>query len=104
MSGQGVSTEEKKVTVVRDWPVPKNASEVRSFLGLAFYYRRFIAMFSTVAAPLNQLMCKNVRFEWGPEQQQAFDALKSALCQSPVLTTPDPDERSWPRSQPRVSK
>ena len=46
--------------------------------------------FSTVAAPLNQLTCKNVRFEWGPEQQQAFDALKSALCHSPVLTTPDP--------------
>ena len=47
-------------------------------------------MFSTVAAPLNRLTCKNVRFEWGPEQQRAFDALKSALCQSPVLTTPDP--------------
>lgn len=90
VSAQGVSTVEDKVIAVRDWPVPKNVSEVRSFLGLASYYRRFIAGFSTAAAPLNQLTCKNVRFEWGPEQEQAFDALKSALCHSPVLTTPDP--------------
>lgn len=90
VSGQGVSTEGKKVTAVRDWPVPKNASEVHSFLGLASYYRRFVTMLSTVAVRLNRLICKNVQFEWGPEQQRAFDTLKSALCQSPVLTTSDP--------------
>ncbi|KAJ7998033.1 hypothetical protein DPEC_G00218340 [Dallia pectoralis] len=88
VSGVGVGTEEGKVTAVRDWPTPKSLTELGSFLGLASYYRRFIAGFST--APLNQLAEKNTRFAWGTEQQQAFDTLKTSLCQSPVLTTPDP--------------
>ncbi|KAJ8014587.1 hypothetical protein DPEC_G00017180 [Dallia pectoralis] len=90
VSGEGVGTEEGKVTAVRDWPTPKNLTELRSFLGLASYYRRFIAGFSTKAAPLNRLTNKNTRFAWGTEQQQAFDTLKTSLCQSPVLTTPEP--------------
>ncbi|KAJ7986814.1 hypothetical protein DPEC_G00332290 [Dallia pectoralis] len=90
VSGEGVGTEEGKVTAVLDWPTPKNLTELRSFLGLASYYRRFIAGFSTKAAPLNRLTNKNTRFAWGTEQQQAFDTLKTSLCQSPVLMTPEP--------------
>ncbi|KAJ7996468.1 hypothetical protein DPEC_G00237380 [Dallia pectoralis] len=78
-----------KVTAVWDWPTPKSLTELRSFLGLASYYRRFIAGFSTKAAPLNRLTEKN-RFAWGTEQQQAFHTLKTSLCQSPVLTFPEP--------------
>lgn len=89
VSAQQVITVEEVVIAVQDWPVPKNVSKVRSFLGLASYYFHFIAMFSTVATPLNHLICKNVCFDSGPEQQ-AIDVLKSSLCQSPVLTTPDP--------------
>jgi len=74
----------EKIESVRCWPIPKSLTEVRSFLGLASYYRRFIRGFSFIAAPLYKLMRKNVQFHWGVEQQDALDELKTALTSAPV--------------------
>ena len=84
-----------KVKAVQEWPTPRNASEVRSFLGLAGYYRRFIQGFSRIAAPLHDLThtADGKSFEWLPLHQQAFDELKAALRGAPVLALPDPDRQ-----------
>ena len=84
-----------KVKSVQDWPTPRNASEVRSFLGLAGYYRRFIKGFSGIAVPLHDLThtADGQTFAWLPLHQQAFTELKSALLAAPVLALPDPDRQ-----------
>jgi len=87
ISGDGIEVQPEKIESVRCWPIPKSLTEVRSFLGLASYYRRFIRGFSFIAAPLYKLMRKNVQFHWGAEQQDAFDELKTALTSAPVLGT-----------------
>ena len=79
ISGAGIMTEPDKVAAVRDWPTPTDIHQLRSFLGLASYYRRFVAGFSTVAAPMFVVMCKDTPFEWGPQQNAAFHELKQAL-------------------------
>ena len=63
--------------------------DLRAFLGLASYYRRFIKSFSTIAAPLNKLSAKGVNFRWSSECQTAFDSLKSALVSAPILGYPN---------------
>jgi hypothetical protein len=79
VSGQGVEVDEEKIKFVRDWMPPQNVSQVRSFLGLAGFYRRFVKDFSTVAAPINELTKKEVPFKWGEAQQKAFEELKTKL-------------------------
>ena len=74
---------------VKQWEVPKTPSEIRSFLGLAGYYRRFIENFSKIALPLTRLTKKTVKFVWGPDQQVAFEDLRTRLCNAPVLTLPE---------------
>jgi hypothetical protein len=71
-----------------NWPVPRNLTEVRAFIGLCSYYRKFICGFSTIAAPLHQLTRKGERFEWNASRQAAFDRLKACLTTAPVLGTP----------------
>ena len=88
ISASGVEVQPEKTEVVRNWAVPRNLSELRSFLGLASYYRRFIEGFSVVAAPLYQLLRKGVQFHWNEQQQIAFDELKLRLSSSPVLASP----------------
>ena len=86
----GISVDPRKVAAVADWPTPNSATAVRSFLGLANYYRRFIRSFSGIAAPLTDLTRSHVPFSWTDKHQSAFDQLKQALISAPVLRGPDP--------------
>ncbi|KAI3797110.1 hypothetical protein L1987_39802 [Smallanthus sonchifolius] len=81
-----------KIMTVRDWNIPKTPTEVRSFLGLAGYYRRFIQDFSKIASPLTKLTRKEVKYEWGSTQEEAFKKLKEKLTQAPVLALPEGSE------------
>jgi len=86
---QGVRTDPEKIEKVKNFPIPKNLTQLRSFLGLASYYRKFIKNFSKIAGPLNKLMKKGMAFQWAPQQQQAFIHLKECLVTSPILVYPD---------------
>ncbi|KAJ7992703.1 hypothetical protein DPEC_G00281430 [Dallia pectoralis] len=89
---KGVGTLLDKVEAVRDWPVPTTKQQVKSFLGLASYYRRFVKGFSNIAFPLTGLLGKNREFKWTSECQQAFTTLKRALGEAPVIAPPVPSE------------
>ena len=89
VSGDGVSTAPSKIEAVVAWPVPCNVTEVRAFLGLCGYYRRFVCNFANIAAPLHALTGHNQTFRWTVQCQEAFDSLKAALSSSPVLVMPD---------------
>jgi hypothetical protein len=88
ISAGNIATETEKVEQVSAWPRPKDVTEVRSFVGLVSYYRRFIKDFATVAAPLHALTAKNARFHWKEECEAAFEELKLRLVTSPVLAMP----------------
>ena len=85
----GIEMEKKKVNGVLSWPEPKNIKDIKKFLGLANYYRSFIKDFAQVARPMNMLTKKDIKWQWGREQQQAFDKLKRIFMTRPVLAAPD---------------
>ena len=85
---EGVSTDPEKVSAVREWPIPRTVTDVRAFVGLCSYYRKFIEGFADIARPLHQLTGKYAKFDWDEACQQAFDTLKDKLTQSPVLALP----------------
>ncbi|KAK1630970.1 hypothetical protein QYE76_005285 [Lolium multiflorum] len=89
VSKHGVEVDVSKIEAIQNWPTPMNVSQVRSFHGLAGFYRRFVPNFSTIAAPLNELTKKGVVFEWGVAQDHAFDELKRLLTSAPLLALPD---------------
>ncbi|GJX06116.1 putative reverse transcriptase domain-containing protein [Tanacetum coccineum] len=85
----GIHVDPSKIEAVKSWKAPTTPSEVRSFLGLAGYYRRFIENFSKIAKPLTSLTQKNQKYEWGEKQEEAFQTLKDNLCNAPILSLPD---------------
>jgi hypothetical protein len=89
ISGQGVSTDPSKVQAIVDWPVSRSVKELRSFLGLAGYYRKFVKHFGIIARPLSNLLKKNTMFIWTSEHDAAFSALKASLSTTLVLALPD---------------
>ncbi|WVZ83697.1 hypothetical protein U9M48_030818 [Paspalum notatum var. saurae] len=89
ISAGGVATDPSKVTAVSNWPTPKSVKELRSFLGLAGYYRRFVRHFGVIARPLNDLLKKGALFIWTSQHEEAFQALKKALITAPILALPN---------------
>ena len=89
VSGTGITTSPTKVQAVREFPIPKNVKSLRSFLGLASYYRRFIPNFSVIANPLFALTRKEAIYQWDQNCQEAFQQLKDILTEASVLAFPD---------------
>jgi len=86
---EGIRTDPEKVSAVADWPEPRTVKQIRQFIGMASWYRRFIASFSEIAAPLTRLTKKNARWTCGTEQAEAFRTLKAKLVSATVLACPD---------------
>nr|CAB3502861.1 unnamed protein product [Digitaria exilis] len=89
VSKDGISVDPSKVQEVLDWQPPTSVHEIRSFLGLAGYYRRFIPDFSRIAKPMTELLKKGVKFEWNDKCEEAFHTLRRLLTSAPVLAQPD---------------
>jgi len=92
IGSNGIEMKKEKVDRVLSWPEPKNVKDVRKFLGLTNYYRRFIKDFAQVARPINELTRKDVKWQWGVEQQKAFNELKRVFTTKPVLVVLDLDK------------
>ncbi len=84
-----IQMDPKKLKGVADWPVPRNPTEIRKFLGFTGYYRYFIQGYSKIARPLLDLTKKAIVWHWGEPQHKAFEELKTRMCSRPVLTQPD---------------
>ncbi|GBB91667.1 hypothetical protein RclHR1_19010001 [Rhizophagus clarus] len=89
ISAQGIQTDPAKTEKVKNFPKPKNTTQLRGFLGLASYYRRFVPNFARIATPLNKLLRKGTVYQWTAEQDKAFNALKECLVTSPILAFPN---------------
>ncbi|GJS70011.1 putative reverse transcriptase domain-containing protein [Tanacetum coccineum] len=92
IDNKGIHVDPAKIESVKDWASPKTPTEIRQFLGLAGYYRRFIEGFSKIAKPMTKLTQKKVKFEWGDKQEAAFQLLKQKLCTAPILALPEGSE------------
>jgi len=84
----GVLVDPKKIKAIEEWPTQKSVGDIRSFHGLASFYRRFVPNFSTLASPLNELVKKNMTFTRGERQEQCFSLLKEKLTKAPILALP----------------
>lgn len=89
VSSKGIQTDPQKVSIISNWPLPMNASEVRSFVGICSYYRGFIKEFSSIAKSLFKLTEKGREFKWSNECQAAFEELERCLTTALILCYPD---------------
>jgi hypothetical protein len=89
ISSQGVATDPTKITAVAAWPTPIDIKQLRGFLGLSGYYRKFIRNYGSISKLLSDLLKKDALYTWTPHLQESFDALKQALITAPVLALPD---------------
>ncbi|GJT47190.1 hypothetical protein Tco_0955905 [Tanacetum coccineum] len=89
---KGIHVDPAKIESIKDWTSPKSPTEIRQFLGLAGYYRRFIEGFSKITKPMTKLTQKKVKFVWGNKQEAAFQLLKQKLCSAPILALPEGSE------------
>jgi len=92
VSADGIQVDESKTKAIQEWPIPQTVTEVKAFLGLASYYRKFVRNFSHIAAPLTNLTSVKKKFQWTPEAEAAFRRLKEALLSPPILQLPDPNK------------
>ena len=88
MFAEGIRVDPTKIEAVVNWKPPRNVTEVRCFLGLAGYYRRFVRGFFVIASPLTKLLRKGIKFEWTDKCQTSFEQLKRMVVEAPVLTHP----------------
>ncbi|XP_070032674.1 uncharacterized mitochondrial protein AtMg00860-like [Nicotiana tomentosiformis] len=88
VSSEGIKVDPKKIEAVQSWPISSSATEIRRFLSLAGYYRRFVKVFSSITAPLTKLTQKGAPFRWSDESDESFQKLKTALTITPVLVLP----------------
>ncbi|GJY76009.1 putative reverse transcriptase domain-containing protein [Tanacetum coccineum] len=89
---RGIHVDPAKIESIKDWASPKTPTEIRQFLGLAGYYRRFIEGFSKIAKTMTKLTQKGVKFDWGDKQEATFQLLKQKLCSAPILALPEGSE------------
>eukprot|EP00253_Pinus_taeda_P027708 PITA_27708 len=89
---EGIAVDPEKIRTIMEWPIPKDVADIRSFMGLAGYYRRFVEGFSRVAYPITSLQKKGRIFKWTAECQQSFEQLKHLLTTAPVLSIADPEK------------
>ncbi|XP_010534659.1 PREDICTED: uncharacterized protein LOC104810159 [Tarenaya hassleriana] len=89
VSEQGIHVDEEKIAAISDWPCPRTVGDVKSFHGLASFYRWFVKDFNTIVAPLTEVIKKNVGFKWRDAQEAAFQLLKEKITNSPLLSLPD---------------
>ena len=91
MLGEGITPSPEKVVSIQEMLSHKTPKEIKQFLGLVGYYRKFVPRFSDLARPLNALTRKDVEFEWTPKCQESIELLKTSLMTDPILTYPDPN-------------
>jgi hypothetical protein len=89
---KGIAVDPEKIEAIRRWPIPRNVSEVRYFMGLYDYYKRFIERFSKIVHPITSFQKKRIKFEWTVECEWNFNLLKELLTSAPILNFVDPNE------------
>ncbi|GKC79293.1 putative reverse transcriptase domain-containing protein, partial [Tanacetum coccineum] len=92
INSRGIHVDPAKIESIKDWASPKTPTEIRQFLGLAGYYRRFIEGFSKIAKSMTKLTQKGVKFDWGEKEENAFQLIKQKLCSAPILALPEGSE------------
>ncbi|CAI7778357.1 unnamed protein product [Closterium sp. NIES-53] len=92
VSAEGIHVDPRKIEVVKKWKVPENVKELQQFLGFANCYNRFMPQYAKIAAPLTNLLKKDMPYKWDNPHRQAMEQLQTALTTAPVLILPDPDK------------
>ncbi|GJU15541.1 putative reverse transcriptase domain-containing protein [Tanacetum coccineum] len=92
IDNKGVHVDPAKIEAIQNWAASTTPTEVRQFLGMVGYYRRFIKGFSMISKPLTKLTQKDKKYEWGKEEEEAFQILKQKLCSTPILALPEGTE------------